>query len=76
MSAAKDVTDATFPAEVVNFDKAVLVDFWAAWCAQLHEYRSRPRVVRPHTQSIGVNHDHQHSRSTTTEQDRRGIAAK
>lgn len=28
----KDVTDATFEAEVLNNDKPVIVDFWAVWC--------------------------------------------
>lgn len=26
------VTDSTFEAEVLNADKAVLVDYWAEWC--------------------------------------------
>ena len=28
----KDVTDATFQAEVLEADKPIMVDFWAEWC--------------------------------------------
>jgi len=32
MSAAHDVTDATFAEEVLNSSDTIMVDFWAEWC--------------------------------------------
>ncbi|MBO0825707.1 MAG: thiol reductase thioredoxin, partial [Actinobacteria bacterium] len=32
MGATKEVTDATFEAEVLKSGKPVIVDYWAEWC--------------------------------------------
>lgn len=32
MSNAKEVTDSSFQADVLEADKPVIVDFWAEWC--------------------------------------------
>ncbi|HEX9338171.1 MAG TPA: thioredoxin [Pseudonocardiaceae bacterium] len=32
MSVLAEVTDATFPDEVLRSDKPVLVEYWATWC--------------------------------------------
>ena len=46
---ARAVTEATFEQEVLNNDKAVLVDFWAEWCGPC-------RAVSPILDQIATEH--------------------
>ncbi len=50
MAEIKHATDATFEELVINNDKPVLVDFWAAWCGPC-------KMVAPEIEKIAAKYD-------------------
>jgi thioredoxin 1 len=49
MSAARDVTDASFATDVLASEKTIMVDFWAEWCGPC-------RAVSPILDQIATEH--------------------
>jgi thioredoxin 1 len=50
MAKPKEVTDATFEAEVLSSKQPIMVDFWAPWCGPCH-------MVSPLVEELAEDYD-------------------
>jgi len=50
MAKPKEVTDATFDAEVLSSERPIMVDFWAPWCGPC-------RMVSPIVEELAEEYD-------------------